>query len=577
MRRLAAAVSLVFSFSFSSFSQNFDKIGKAGMISVNGGLNYSSVIYNAQGIPARRQPFTWFLNGNIAVNILDISLPFTFNYSNNQTAYSQPFNIQSFNPSYKWIKGYAGITSMNFSPYTLSNHIFAGGGVELSPGPFRFALMTGRLNKAVEYDALSNSDASMSYRRMGYGASAGYEKNGHALRLIWFSAADDPASLHFIPVNTNVTPMKNTVISVSGKTNLYKKLKLEAEYALSGLTRDITVSDELGAAPKNRLPYLFRPNATSQFFSAVKASLGYNLKTASVNFNYERVDPDYKTLGAYYFNNDLENFTLAPSLNLLKGKLNLALNTGLQRNNLDRSKLSTTQRWVGSANASFMLDPHWNLMGSYSNFSSYTKQRPQDDPFYKNTLDTLNFYQLSQNALLSINYNFGNKVVKQALTLSGNYQVTGQNQGKLSDPGAFGIYGSIRIPSRVLNGNLGHSFTILKSKTSVTTALNANYSELSGLTNLYFGPNLNLSRAFVKNALHMSIGSSYNEVLINSIRSNEVFSHRFSLSYSPKLSNPKLGKMSVNLSAIYLQKLKTAANATAFNEFTGNIGLSYGF
>ena len=100
-------------------AQNLDKIGKKDMVKVGGGLNYSSVFYNADGIPNRRQPFTWFLNGNINVSVLDVSLPFTFNYSNNQVAYTQPFNIQSFNPTYKWIKGYAGITSMNFSQYTL--------------------------------------------------------------------------------------------------------------------------------------------------------------------------------------------------------------------------------------------------------------------------------------------------------------------------------------------------------------------------------------------------------------------------------------------------------------------------
>lgn len=88
------------------------------MLHIGGGLNYSSVFYNADGIPDRRQPFTWFLNGNVTASILDVSLPFTFNYSNNQVGYTQPFNIQSFNPTYKWIKGYAGITSMNFSQYT---------------------------------------------------------------------------------------------------------------------------------------------------------------------------------------------------------------------------------------------------------------------------------------------------------------------------------------------------------------------------------------------------------------------------------------------------------------------------
>jgi hypothetical protein len=169
------------------YSQNLDKLGKKGMLTVNGGLNYSSVFYNAQGIPNRRQPFTWFVNGNVTLSVLDISLPFTFNYSNNKTSYTQPFNIQSFNPTYKWAKGYAGITSMNFSQYTLANHIFTGGGIELSPKNFKFAAMYGRLKKASEFDSENNSDINMSYKRMGWGATAGYEKNGHGIKLIYFA------------------------------------------------------------------------------------------------------------------------------------------------------------------------------------------------------------------------------------------------------------------------------------------------------------------------------------------------------------------------------------------------------
>ena len=88
-------------------SQSLDKIGSKEMMQIGGGLNYSSIFYNANGIPDRRQPFTWFLNGNVTASLLDISLPFTFTFSNNQVAYTQPVNIQSFNPTYKWIKGYA--------------------------------------------------------------------------------------------------------------------------------------------------------------------------------------------------------------------------------------------------------------------------------------------------------------------------------------------------------------------------------------------------------------------------------------------------------------------------------------
>ena len=558
-------------------AQDLNTLGKKDMIKISGGLNYSSVFYNAQGMQKRRQPFTYFLNGNITANVIGISLPFTFNYSNNQVNYTQPYNLQSFNPTYKWIKGYAGITSMNFSQYTMANHLFTGAGIELTPKNFKFAALYGRFKKATEFDFENNSDINMAYKRMGWGASAGYEKNGHAIKLIYFSAKDDAQSLSFIPINTAITPMENTVVSVVAKTLLFKQVSIEAEYALSGLTQNTNLLNETNPIPKNQIPLLFTPNANTQFFSAYKASVGYRLKLLGINFNYERVAPNYATLGAYYFNNDLENFTLAPSASLLKGKLNLFANAGLQRNNLNKDKLNTTTRWVGSFNLNYAPNKHWNISAAYSNFSSYTKQKPQNDPFYRNTLDTLNFYQLSQSSMLSLTYNFGTKAIKQNCLLMANYLVTGQNQGAISNPGLLGSLSDTKLPAKVINANLGHNLLVSASKTTLTTAINVNSSLLTGFNILYYGPNFNLSQGFLKNKLKASVGSSYNQVLTNSVKTNQVFNHRLSANYSPKLNNEKIGKFNFTLSATYLQKLKSTTNAIAFNEFTGTVGLSYGF
>lgn len=560
-----------------SFAQDLNKLGKKDMVKITGGLNYSSVFYNADGIQNRRQPFTYFLNGNVTANFIGITLPFTFNYSNNQVNYTQPYNIQSFNPTYKWVKGYAGITSMNFSQYTMANHIFAGGGIELSPKNFKFAALYGRFKKASEFDFENNSDLNMSYKRIGWGASAGYDKNGYSIKLIYFSAKDDANSLAFVPINTIVTPMENTVVSVAAKTTLIKQITLEGEYALSGLTRNTKSPIDANVATNNQLPLIFKPNATSQFFAAYKASLGYRLKVFGININYERVAPDYKTLGAYYFNNDLENYTIEPSLTLLSGKLNLSANTGLQRNNLNNDKLNTTKRWVGSTNINFSPNKQWNISALFSNFSTFTKQKPQNDPFYRNTLDTLNFYQLSQSSMLSVTYNFGKSDIKQNLMLTGNYQITGQNQGAINNPGIFGSTSDVKLPSKIINANCGYNMMFTKTKTSITAALNVNNSVLKDFNILYYGPNLNVSQGFLNNKLKLSIGSSYNQMRSNTIKTNEVFNHRLSANFTPKLNAEKIGKFNFTLSAIYLQKLKSVASATAFNEFTGNIGLNYNF
>jgi len=559
------------------YSQDLEKFGKKDMLKVNGGLNLSSVLYNVNGIENRRQPFTYFVNGNISANFLGISLPYTFNYSNNQINYSQPYNINSFNPSYKWAKGYVGVTSMNLSQYTMAGHIFSGAGVELNPKNIRFAALYGRFKKATGFDFENNLDVNMAYKRIGYGGYLGYESGAHSIKLIYFAAKDDATSLSFVPINTNITPMENTVVSVVGKTTLFKCVYFESEYALSGLTRNILSPADLNSQPQNKLPLIFTPNGTSQFFAAYKGSVGYRLKLFGINFNYERVEPEYRTLGSYYFNNDLENFTIAPTLTLLQGKLNLSINSGLQRNNLKSDKLNTTKRWVGSFSTTFAPNTKWNFSANYSNFSSFTKQRPQDDPFYRNTLDTLNFYQLSQSAMATAMYNFGGKSIKQNIMLNANYQVSGQNQGAINNPGFLGSSAGIQLPSKVVNASLGHNFMLVNSKTTLSTIFNCNNVLLANMNILYYGPNLNVSQSFYKNLMKLSIGSSYNQVLTNQIKTNEIFSHRLSFSYTPKITNANIGKFSFSFSAIYLQKIKTVVSSIGFNEFTGNVALSYGF
>lgn len=548
-------------------SQNLEKIGKKGMVTVSGGLNYNAIYYNTNGINNRRDPFTWYFNGNVTLNVLDISLPFNYSYSNNQSKFTQPFNMTSFTPSYKWAKGYVGYTSMNFSPYTLAGHIFLGGGVELTPKNWKIAAMYGRLKKAVAFDALNESDTEMSYKRMGYGAKVAYEKDGYGLGLTYFSAKDDIYSIPYIPSNTQINPQENTAIGFSGKAKITKYITFDGEYALSGLTKNLLVANEEGINTKNKLPFIYKTKSTSQFFQAYKTSLGVSLGIVKINLNYEHVDPDYKTLGAYYFNNDFENITLAPAIGLMKGKLNIALNSGFQRNNLDKTKLSTTKRWVGSANVTFAPNQKWNFNAGYSNFSSFTNVRPQTDPFYVTSpIDTLNFYQLSQNSNATISHNFGKSKVKQAIVFSANYQVTGEKAGSIKG-----------APNKIYNGNLMYSFNFTQTKTSLSIGVNANRAEALLANSLYAGPNVTVGKAFFKNTLKGSIGSAYNWGYVNNKVSSSVLNSRASLSYNPKIANKKLGKPSITFSTVYTQKFKTTVTSKAFGEFTGTLALGYSF
>lgn len=557
---------LFISIGFLSQAQNIDKVGEKNLLKINGGLNYSGILYNANGIKARRDPYSWFLSGNLNFSILDWNIPFTYTYSNQHGTYTQPFNQYGLTPQYKWAKGYAGFASMNFSSYTLAGHVFLGGGLELTPKNWKIALMCGRLNKPIAYDAVHASDATMSYKRIGYGAKAGYEKGGYALHLIIFHAYDDPGSIPFIPDNTQVLPMNNTVVSLLGKAAITKHFSVDGEYAISGLTRNVLSKEDIGISQKNYLPLIFKMHSTSQFFDAYKSSVGYFGKSYSIKLQYERVAPDYKTLGAYFFNNDLENITLMPTLSLFKSKLNLSANAGFQRNDLHKEKQSATRRLVNSFTASFAPNQKLNFSASYSNFSTFTKLKPQTDPFFKNSFDTLNFYQVSQSANTAVNYNFGGTKMKQSVSLTGSYQVSGEKNGNNKS-----------IPSVVYNANAGYNMSWVPTKTTGTIGFNFNRNELSTMNTIYLGPTINAGQSFLKNTMRGMLGATYNRSLTNKIATSSVMNIRAGINYTPTVKNKKYGKPTIGINSTYLSKFKITSTSNAFSELTTTINLSYSF
>ena len=124
---------------------------------------------------------------------------------------------------------------------------------------------------------------------------------------------------------------------------------------------------------------------------------------------------------------------------MFKKKLNVAINTGYQRNNLSSEESATTSRWVGSLNTTYVPSKRIVLTGTYSNFSTFTQSRPTTDPFYFNGADTLNFYQLTQAASGMVSYNFGGDSLKSAIQLLYNYQESTSLNGDVNSSGAFGL------------------------------------------------------------------------------------------------------------------------------------------
>lgn len=553
-------------FCFNMYAQDLSNMGFKKGVKVNGGVNLSNIFYHTNDTIMRRDPYQFILTGNLNLNLFGYDAPFTFTYSNSQRSYTQPFNRLSFNPQYKWVKTYIGYTSMSFSPYTLSGHSFLGAGAELSPGNWRIALMGGQLKKAIDYDPLNAAQVVPSYKRMGYGLKIGYEQGANGISANIFSAKDIINSVHQLPPDGSLHPMQNVAIGISGRTVLLKYITLQGEYSVSllnGDTRMKTVTTDSTQVSSLDNPLSSQTPAT-RTFNAYSGGIGYQASTYGVMLRYERVSPEYQTLGAYYFNNDMENITIVPNVRLFKGKISIAGNAGLQKNNLDKSRESTTKRWVGAGNISFNPNEKWNMAANFSNFSTYTRMKPQNDPFFKDDMDSLNFYQVTNSMGGTVNYTFGKKEAPHSLMLNATYQEASE-----TNPTAGNNL------SEFLSASGSYSHLFPNAGISASLSYNMNTSSAPQMKSFYHGPAINISKTLFEKTLRAGLTSAWNKNTLNHQDGSPVFSNGLNLGYTPKSEGT--AKHSFTCSFHWLQRFPSELKKDYRSEITANLNYAFTF
>jgi len=566
---------IVFLFSAASvFAQDLDyeAIKQAKDVKINGAISANSIFYNSNQ-NASRSPFTYFLQGNLNFSWLTFTMPLSYNLTNqgSELNYKVPYNLNrlSIHPKYKWITAHIGEVAMTYSPYTLNAYQFTGAGLDLAPPsiPLKISFMGGRLLKAVAEDE-AHPEAIPSFKRMGYGAKIGWEKQKYKVGVIGFYAKDNANSLPAVPDAEGVTPKENLVLSLSGEATLIENLTLNAEYASSAITQDLRSEH---SSQRQGLAGLFFGDGRSstQYYSAYKATLNFNVEKMKWGLGYERIDPGYQTLGAYYFNNDLENITINGSRPFFNNHVNLSFNVGYQRDNLNGEKDQNSGRVVGAVNLAIQPSEKFNINGSYSNFSTYTNRRLNQFDEINNYYDpnqeyiqSFKYQQLAQNANVNVNWRLlSSENISQDLNV--NYSLAAS---------ANSTDGVIRIgqASNFHNGNLTYNLTLPKSNFTVSSSMNYTYAYVARNTTNTLGPTVNISKRFLKNTLNTTLGASYNNTTDNSNNSNmNVANLRASVSYT------LLKKHNFNLNVIQL--FRNVSNGNNLSEFTLTLGYNYAF
>jgi len=549
-------------------AQDFSQIGKAKLFSYSGGISANSVYYDGAAL---RDPFTYVLSGNINFNISGLyNIPLSFTYSNQEFEYSRPFkfNRLSLNPSYKWISAHIGDVSMTFSPYTLSGHQFTGLGLDLTPkGPFKVSAMYGRLVRPIEFnvDIPENTPA---YERYGYGLKTSYNvTNGH-VGLTFFKAEDDINSLDAqIPSELGIDPKDNLVVSLEGSLKLFENAQLHVEYATSAVTENSNSDDFEGSL--GLLSFIFNEKLTTSYYNALNANLTYALGNGSVGAGYERIDPGYRTLGAYFFSNDLENITVNASQSIFNNKLGITVNAGLQRDNLDKTKKSDLKKFVSAINLNLTASERTNITAAYSNFQSFNNIRSQFDFINEITeydnIDNLNFKQLSQNANLNVAYVVSKTETKQQNL---NVNLSFQDVQDLQEEAFTGVETTVNT-TQLFNGSTGYTITFPKRSLNLSGVFNATLNETKEAGSFAYGPTFVIGKQFFDKQLRTTFSSSYNASFTEGIKQNDILNFRFNAGYV------LLKKHNFNFSLLTL--FRNSVMGTKSQDLTATLGYSYSF
>ena len=528
--------------------ENLGDVLKKKPLKITGGITANNVFYGGNE-HYNHDFWNYFLSGSINFSFYEqFNLPFSFNITNSGANMTYPTlpNRFSFHPTYKWISGHIGDVSMSFSPYTLNGHQFTGAGVDLTPtGNWKISAMAGQLQRSVAYDTL-NPYSLPYYQRMGYGTKVRYETEKYKIGIIGFYANDNASSIAPPPDSLNIVPQKNIVLSGDIWIQLFTNLNLAVEYAHSILTD--------------------KAHELTQDFNALKASFNWLFLKNSLGITYEYVAPDYTTLGAYYFNNDFQNITLNYARPLFNDKLNVAINLGIQQDDLSNRNNTATNRYVGSVNLSYAPTERINAHASYSNFQSHTNIKSPFDYINQThpaeNLDTLNFSQLSQTAGLMVNFSFGKSTkdaIKHQLSLNFNFQEAVNKRGDIAYIGditrfyTFATTYGLQFPKGI----------------QLISIFNLSYNDMGISNQLTLGPSIGINGQFLEKTLSAGILTSYNTGFTDGNAQNSIANIRGNIGYKPWQHHQFMAN------CIYQLRSYTGKDNT--HGITATIGYAYNF
>jgi len=558
MKRLFLLFYFLLTLISSVIAQDVEQVIKAKPFAINGTLGLGIGTYNSSGIPARQRAFSYLFSGAPTLSIYGISFPFSVVVSDQQRGFTQPFNQYGISPTYKWITVHAGWQSIQWSNYTLAGYNFLGGGVELNPGKLRFGAIYGRFNKAIEEDPnlITAFTQTPAYKRLGFSAKIGVGTDQNHVDLIMLRAKDEATSLISRPSSYNLTPSENFVLGIASRFTFFKHFIFEVDASGSLYTRNLQ-ADTVKNLKLDKVDFikdLITLNASTQALTAGHTSLGYQGKNYNVSVKYKRIDPDFKSMGAYYTESDVQNYTVEGGVKLIKGQMQLNGTLGLQNDNLMKDKAYQSNRKIGSLSANFNK-ANYGVDFRYSNYG-ITQDRGLNP-----IVDTLRVAKTNHNLSAMLRYSMVDTLVSHSFILVGNLQ-------SLEDLNRFTSAQSL---SNSKTANFSYQLGFPKTGLNFNASLNYTVADIYLGHTVFFGPSFGITKDFWKGKMGLNAAISMQQQKNNKIDAGNILNG--SLNGSFRFTKKNAANLSIN----YLKSNSKDVTLPSFNEIYSNLSLSHSF
>jgi hypothetical protein len=538
-------------------SQDLSQIKNEKPFTVNGSFGASGMFYGMNGMEARSKPFSYLFSGNLNLSVYGIQIPLSFVYSEQERNFRQPFNQFGLSPQYKWVTVHLGYRNVDYSSFAFSGQTILGAGIDLKPGKFRFGFMYGRFNRAVGMEQSGAAYSTPSFERKGWSTKIGYGSQQNFVDLVLVRAQDDANSITLDSTANSLNAAANMVVGLNSKLKFSKSLSFESEGALSVYTENINSdvlegnSSFLVDKSKGFIPV----NSSTSSKTALRALLNYKKKLYGARLVYRRIDPSYKSMGTYFMNDDCQQITIEPSVNLFKQKLVLRLSSGIQNDNLENTKKTTTHRFINSLFASFTPNSRFAIDGSYANYQ-YNQQAGRVP-----LIDSTKTYQTNENITLSPRLIFAGTKKSQIINFTYNFMRLIDNNKFTENFNEYSVH------------NLLAGYVISWNELNMSVSSGINYTSMTnqlGTINLY-GLSAGINRNFMKNTLTLGLPICFQR---NSNNLNSAWILTTTIGINYRL--PKHHNLSFMLNYIGNFSDNSLASPT-FNEIKGTLQYIYTF